>query len=44
MKANEVLNILRISRPTLSKYVKDGLILVHKTPTGHYIYNKEKEK
>jgi putative resolvase len=41
MKANEVLNILRISRPTLSRYVKDGLILVNKNPSGRYSYDKD---
>lgn len=41
MKAGEVLKILRISRPTLSKYVKDGLINVYKTPNNHYIYDKD---
>ena len=41
MKAGEVLKILRISRPTLSKYGKDGLINVYKTPNNHYIYDKD---
>lgn len=40
MKAGEVLKLLRISRPTLSKYLKDGLIIAHKNPSNHYIYDK----
>lgn len=30
MKANEVLNLLRITRPTLTKYVKEGIIKTEK--------------
>ena len=38
MKANEVLKILGITRPTLTKYVKTGLIKVNILPTGRYNY------
>ena len=34
MKAKEVLRLLRISRQTLTKYVKDGLIEVETLPNG----------
>lgn len=39
MKANEVLNLLRITRPTLTKYVKEGIIKVDKLPNGRYEYD-----
>lgn len=39
MKANEVLKILGITRPTLTKYVKTGLIKVNVLPTGRYNYD-----
>jgi predicted site-specific integrase-resolvase len=41
MKAKEVLKILNISRQTLSKYVKDGNVLVSKLSNGDYDYDKE---
>jgi len=41
MKASEALKILRISRPTLSKYVKEGLIKVTVLPNGRYNYDDE---
>ncbi len=41
MKANEVLKLLRITRPTLTKYVKEGLIKVEKLPNGRYEYDSE---
>lgn len=41
MKANEVLKLLRITIPTLTKYVKEGLIKVEKLPNGRYEYNIE---
>jgi len=53
MKAKDVLRILHITRPTLSKYVKSGIIKVSKLPSGQYDYdeksvfdlvNKEKER
>lgn len=39
MKAVEVLHLLRVTRPTLSKYVKEGIIRVETMPNGHYNYN-----
>ena len=41
MKANEVLKLLRISRPTLSKYVKIGMIKATMLQSGLYDYDKE---
>lgn len=41
MKASEVLKILRITRPTLSKYVKEGIIKVTVLPNGRYDYDSE---
>jgi len=41
MKSNEVLELLRITRPTLTKYVKEGLIKTITMPNGRYDYNKE---
>lgn len=41
MKANEVLRLLRITRPTLTKYVKEGLVTVKKLPNGRYEYDSE---
>ena len=41
MKAKEVLRLLRISRQTLTKYVKDGLIKVETLPNGRYEYNEK---
>ena len=41
MKSCEVLRLLRISRPTLTKYVKDGLIKVSELPNGRYDYDPE---
>lgn len=40
MKANEVLKLLRISRQTLTKYVKDGIIKVESLPNGRYDYDE----
>ena len=42
MKAKEVLRLLRISRQTLTKYVKDGLIEVETLPNGRYEYNEKR--
>ncbi|BCS81808.1 hypothetical protein CaldiYA01_17680 [Caldicellulosiruptor diazotrophicus] len=39
MKAKEVLELLKISRPTLTKYVKEGKIRVTVMPNGFYDYN-----
>lgn len=41
MKANEVLNLLRITRQTLTKYVKEGIIKTEKLPNGRYEYDAE---
>lgn len=41
MKANQVLEKLNITRPTLCKYVKQGYIKVTKLPNGHYDYDKD---
>ena len=39
MKAKEALKLLKITRPTLSKYVKEGKINVKRCVNGQYIYN-----
>jgi putative resolvase len=36
MKVAEVLNLLRISRPTLTNYVKQGYLKVAALPNGRY--------
>ncbi len=41
MKASDVLKLLRITRPTLTKYVKEELIKVEKLPNGRYEYDSE---
>ena len=41
MKANEVLKLLNITRPTLCSYVKKGYIKAIKTPTGVYNYDED---
>jgi predicted site-specific integrase-resolvase len=41
MKAKQVLKLLNITRPTLSKYVKIGKIKVQTTVSGQYIYDAE---
>ena len=41
MFAKDVLRVLQVSRPTLSKYVKTGIIRVHVMQNGHYDYNEE---
>lgn len=41
MKAKQVLKILEISRPTLCKYVKQGLIKVDAKINGQYRYNSQ---
>jgi len=41
MKAKEVLKLLRITRPTLSKYVKNGIIKKVVLPSGRYDYDKK---
>lgn len=41
MKAKEVLQILRVTRPTLTKYVKEGLIKVTVKANGQYDYDPD---
>lgn len=41
MKAKEVLQLLQITRPTLTKYVKEGIIKTTILPNGRYEYEKE---
>lgn len=41
MKSNEVLRILGITRPTLTKYIKDGTIRGTLLPNGRYEYDEE---
>lgn len=41
MKSKEVLNLLQITRPTLTKYVKEGVIRASKMPNGRYNYDEE---
>jgi predicted site-specific integrase-resolvase len=41
MRANEVLKILDISRKTLYRYTKQGLIKIDATINGQYRYNAE---
>jgi hypothetical protein len=41
LKAKEVMELLKISRQTLSNYVKQGLIKVDSTINGKYRYNKD---
>jgi len=40
MKANRVLDLLKISRQTLCKYVKTGQIKVKTLPSGRYDYDE----
>lgn len=41
MKAKEVMQVLRISNPTLSHYVKKGWIKTTTMPNGRYDYDEE---
>ena len=41
MKSKDVLKILRITRPTLTSYVKNGRIKVKKLPNGFYNYDDD---
>ena len=41
MKAKEVMKMLDISRPTLCRYVKQGLIKIDSVINGKYRYNRE---
>ena len=43
MKEKEILIKYRITRNTLSNWVKRGWILVEKTPSGRYIYIDKNE-
>ncbi|HEX7576061.1 MAG TPA: IS607 family transposase, partial [Candidatus Methanoperedens sp.] len=40
MKSKEVLNLLRISRQTLTRYVSNGTIRVEVQPNKYYNYNE----
>jgi predicted site-specific integrase-resolvase len=41
MKANKVLKLLQISRPTLTAYVKRKWVIVKKQPNGQYDYDED---
>lgn len=41
MKSKEVLELLQITRPTLTKYVKEDIIRTITLPNGRYDYNKD---
>lgn len=41
MKSKEVLELIKITRPPLTKYVKEGLIKVSELPNGRYDYDKD---
>ena len=41
MKAKEVMELLDISRRTLSRYIISGVIKGNKLPTGRYVYDDE---
>ena len=41
MKAKEVMELLEISRRTLSRYITNGVIKGSRLPTGRYIYDDE---
>ena len=41
MKAKEVMELLDISRRTLSRYIISGVIKGKRLPTGQYIYDDE---
>lgn len=41
MKSREVLQLLNITRPTLTKYVKEGIIKTITLPNGRYDYDQE---
>ena len=41
MLAKDVLRVLGITRPTLTKYVKTGIIRVNVLPNKRYDYNEE---
>ena len=39
MKAKEVMELLEISRRTLTRYITKGIIKGTRLPTGRYIYD-----
>lgn len=41
MKANEVMKTLQISRPTLLRWRKAGILKARKLPTGHYDWDDD---
>lgn len=41
MKSKEVLKILKVTRPTLCRYVRDGKLHVTQLPNGFYDYSDE---
>ena len=41
MKAKEVMELLDISRRTLTRYITKGVIKGNRLPTGRYIYDDE---
>lgn len=41
MKSKDVLKILKVTRPTLCRYVRDGKISVKELPNGFYDYNDD---
>lgn len=41
MKTKEALKVLGVSRPTLLKYVKQGLIKIDATVNGQHFYNED---
>ena len=41
LRSKDVLQLLRVTRQTLSKYVRDGKIHVRKLPNGHYDYDSD---
>lgn len=41
MRAKEALKLLGVTRPTLHKYMKEGLIKVDATINGQHLYNDE---
>lgn len=41
MKSKDVLKILKVTRPTLCRYVHDGKISVKQLPNGFYDYNDD---
>ena len=40
MKSGDVLNLLKISRPTLAKYLKEGRIKAKRQSNGQWDYNE----